>query len=91
MSLEILIKSGGIVSSVGVALFIAFVTVLLVFPVTKSCEVQDKNCAYASSAPEPFKSIVQPVYLAISLLVIAAGVAMVRFGRWRESKKTEGA
>jgi hypothetical protein len=90
--LEILIRSGGVVSTVGVALFIAFVTVLLVFPVVKSCDSRDTNCVYSSTAPEPFRSVIQPAYLAVSLIVIAGGVFMVRFGRWREAKKTgEGA
>ncbi|HLG37199.1 MAG TPA: hypothetical protein VI338_03630 [Nitrososphaera sp.] len=85
---EILIKSGGVVSTAGVGLFIAFVTVLLVFPVIKSCDSSNTNCEYSSTAPEPFRSIVQPAYLAASLLVIAGGVFLVRFGRWRDSKKT---
>ena len=86
--LEFVVKSGAILSTAGIGLFIAFVTVLLVFPVVKSCDTKETNCTYSSSAPEPFRSIVQPAYLALSLLVIAAGVFMVRFGRWRESKKT---
>lgn len=85
---EYLIKSGGVVSTAGVGLFIAFVTVLLVFPVIKSCDSGNTNCVFSSTAPEPFRSIIQPAYLAASLLVIAGGVFMVRFGRWRESKKT---
>jgi hypothetical protein len=30
--------------------------------------------------------MVQPAYLAISLLVIAGGVLMVRLSRWRDSR-----
>ena len=85
---ELLVRSGGVVSTVGVGLFIAFVAVLLAFPVVKSCEPDATNCEYASTAPEPFGSMIQPAYLAVSLLVIAAGVFMVRFARWRETKKT---
>lgn len=88
--LELLIRSGGVVSTVGVGLFIAFVIVLLVFPLVKSCESENTNCTFSSTAPEPFRSVVQPAYLAISLLVIAAGVVLVRFGRWHEAKKTGG-
>lgn len=88
---ERLVKSGAIVSTAGVALFITFVVVLLIFPVVKSCDTDDAtNCAFASTAPEPFNAIVQPGYLAGSLLLVAAGVVMVRFGRWRESKKRDG-
>jgi hypothetical protein len=85
---ELLAKSGAVVSSAGVAMFIVFVAVLLAFPVDKSCESDGTRCEFASTAPEPFRSVVQPAYLAVSLLVVAGGVFMVRFGRWQESKKT---
>ncbi|HEX7031509.1 MAG TPA: hypothetical protein VF172_00770 [Nitrososphaera sp.] len=88
MSLEAVAKSGAIVSSVGIALFVAFVAILLAFPVNKEC-VADETCTYTSAAPGNLSAIVQPGFLAISLLVIAAGVLMVRFSRWRISKKTE--
>ena len=86
-SLEALAKSGAIVSTAGVGLLVAFVGVLLAFPVAKECDGSD--CSYSSSAPDPFKSIVQPGFLAVSLALIAAGVLMVRVSRWRD-KKTEG-
>ncbi|MGI0037722.1 MAG: hypothetical protein ACRD99_05135 [Nitrososphaera sp.] len=88
---DILIKSGGVVSTVGIGLFIAFVTVLLVFPVIKSCDLDNTNCVFSSTAPEPIRSIVQPAYLAASLLIIAGGVFLVRFGSWRESNKMDKA
>jgi len=81
-------KSGAIVSSVGIALFVVFVGVLLAFPVDKEC-MTDERCTYTSTAPEQLAAIVQPGYLAISLLVIAAGVLMVRFSRWKSYKKPE--
>ncbi|HEX2558231.1 MAG TPA: hypothetical protein VHK86_07900 [Nitrososphaera sp.] len=87
-SLEMLAKSGAIVSSTGVALFVAFVAVLLVFPVVKECD-NDGKCSFSSAAPEQLRPIVQPGFLAFSLAIIAAGVFMVRYGRWRDSKKTE--
>lgn len=77
---EILAKSGAIVSSAGVALFVSFVVVLLVFPVVKQCNSNQK-CSFSSTAPEQLKLIVQPNFLALSLLLTAAGVIMVRFGR----------
>lgn len=89
MLLEVLAKSGAIVSSAGVALLIAFVVVLLAFPVIKECEGGER-CSYTSTAPEQLAAIVQPAYLAVSLMIIAAGVFMVRFGRWKTDKKTEG-
>lgn len=84
---ELLAKTGAIVSSAGIALFIAFVAVLLIFPVLKECNSDGKDCIYSSTAPGPFQAVVQPGYLAGSLLTIAAGVFLVRFGRWRGSKK----
>jgi hypothetical protein len=88
-SLEILIKSGAIVSSAGVALFVAFAVVLLVFPVIKECNNNNEKCSFSSTAPEQLRPIVRPDYLAFSLAIIAAGIFMVRYGRWRDSKKTE--
>jgi len=84
--LEVLTKSGAIVSSGGIALLIAFVVVLLAFPVNKKCEAGD-TCLYISTAPEPLAGIIQPGYLAVTLMIIAAGVFMVRFGRWKSDKK----
>jgi len=87
VSLELLTKSGAIVSSAGVVLLVAFVAVLLAFPVVKECASGEK-CTYTSTAPEQLAAIVQPGFLAASLLVIAAGVFMVRFGTWKNDKKT---
>ena len=88
LSLELLTKSGAVVSSAGVALLIAFVVVLLAFPVIKECVGEE--CTYTSTAPEQIAAIVQPGFLATSLMIIAAGVFMVRFGRWKSDKKTSG-
>jgi ascorbate-specific PTS system EIIC-type component UlaA len=90
MSLEALAKSGAVVSSAGVALMVVFVVVLLAFPVIKKCD-EDGKCSYQSTAPVLLQSIVQPSFLAITLLTISAGVLMLRFSRWRERQKTEGA
>jgi hypothetical protein len=84
---ELLAKTGAIVSSAGIALFIAFVAILLIFPVIKECNSEGRDCTYSSTAPDPFQAVVQPGYLAGSLLTIAAGVFLVRFARWRGSKK----
>lgn len=84
-----LTKSGAIVSSAGIALLIAFIVVLLAFPVNKKCEAGE-TCSYISTAPEQLAAIVQPGYLAVTLIIIAAGVFMVRVGRWKSDKKTKG-
>jgi len=86
-SLETLAKAGAIVSSAGVVLFVAFVAILLTFPVVKECN--NEKCTFSSTAPEQLRQLVQPGFLALSLLIIAVGILMVRYGRWRSSKKTE--
>ena len=88
MRLEALAKSGAIVSSVGVSLMVVFVIALLSFPVIKNCNDSDK-CSYRSTAPGALQSVVQPSFLAISLITISAGVVILRFSRWLESKKSK--
>jgi hypothetical protein len=84
LTLVAIAKAGAIVSSAGVALLVAFVVVLLVFPVTKEC--QGGKCTFTSTAPGSLQPIVSPAFLAVSLLTIAAGIFMVRYSSWRESK-----
>ena len=86
-SLELLTKSGAILSSIGIALFVMFVAILLVFQVIKECDNNGK-CSFSSTAPELLKPLVQPAFLALSIAIIATGVFMLRFGRWRDSKKS---
>lgn len=88
MSLETLAKSGAIVSSTGVALMVIFMVALLAFPVIKNCGA-DERCSYQSTAPGELQSIVQPSFLAISLITISGGVLILRFSRWLESKKSK--
>ncbi len=88
MSLETLARSGAIVSSAGVALMVVFVAVFLAFTVIKNCGEREK-CTYHSTAPGEMQSIVQPGFLAISLITISIGVLILRFSRWLESKKSE--
>jgi hypothetical protein len=88
MSLEALAKSGAIVSSAGVVLMIVLMVALLAFPVIKNCE-GDQKCSYRSTAPGELQSVVQPGFLAISLMTISGGVLIMRFSRRLESKKSE--
>ncbi|MDQ4067456.1 MAG: hypothetical protein M3114_07700 [Thermoproteota archaeon] len=88
ISLQTLAKSGAIVSSEGVALMVVFVIVLLSFPVIKNCNENEK-CTYRSTAPGELQSVVQPSFLAISLITISAGIMILRFSRWLEGKRTE--
>ena len=82
--LIVLDKAGAIVSSAGVALLVAFVLVLLAFPVIKECHAE--RCEFTSTAPASLQGIFNPGFLAASLLTIAAGIVMIRYSRWRESK-----
>jgi hypothetical protein len=88
MSLDALAKSGAIVSSAGVVLMIVLMVALLAFPVIKNCE-GDQRCSYRSTAPGELQSVVQPGFLAISLMTISGGVLIMRFSRRLESKKSE--
>ena len=88
MSLEVLAKSGAIVSSAGIALMIVLMVALLAFPVIKNCD-GGQRCSYRSTAPGELQSVVQPASLAISLMTISVGVLVMRFSRWLESKKKE--
>jgi hypothetical protein len=81
--LELLAKAGAIVSAAGVVLLGIFIFVLLVFPVTKSCETG--KCTYASSAPTQLQPVFSQGFFASSLIVIASGIVMIRFSRWRET------
>jgi hypothetical protein len=86
MSLVGLAKSGAIISCMGVALMVVFVVTLLAFPVVKDCNEENMKCSYRSTAPGGLQSIMQPGFLAISLLTISAGILILRFGRWLENK-----
>ena len=82
--LIVLAKAGAIVSSAGVALLVAFVLVLLAFPVIKECE--GERCEFTSTAPASLQGSFNPGFLAASLLIITVGIVMIRYSRWRESK-----
>jgi hypothetical protein len=58
--------------------------VLLVYPVVKNCHGQ--KCTFVTSAPSPLSSFAKPSWLAISLVIIATGVALIRFGSWYQYK-----
>ena len=84
LNLLAMAKAGALVSATGVALLVTFVAVLLVFPVTKVCD--GSKCNYVSTAPGSLQPIVTPAFLAMSLLIIAAGILVIRYSRWREPK-----
>ncbi|HKR57478.1 MAG TPA: hypothetical protein VJR67_01265 [Candidatus Nitrosopolaris sp.] len=92
MNLKLFIKSGAILSSIGAALLVIFAVILLSYPTAENCRNDHKNCTYSTSAPPPLNSLIKPSILAISLLVVASGVAIIRFGSWYQyrGKKVAG-
>jgi hypothetical protein len=78
------IKFGAILSSVGAILLVTLAAILLVYPIVKNCH--ELKCTFTSSAPSPLNSFVKPAFLATSLVIIAAGVALIRFGSWYQYK-----
>jgi NADH:ubiquinone oxidoreductase subunit 5 (subunit L)/multisubunit Na+/H+ antiporter MnhA subunit len=84
--LPFLIKTGASLSIVGTAILIVFAFVLLVFPVSKVCPSNSTECEYVSEAPFPFRIMINPYMLVISLSIIACGVCFFRFGCWYLNK-----
>ena len=83
---DIVIKSGAVSSLIGTFILILLVLVLVIFPVQKICNAEE-NCTYSSSAPGMLKEIVSPQTLVASLLTIAGGIFMFRFGTWYKIRK----
>jgi hypothetical protein len=74
-------------SCIGIVLLITFIVILIAFPVLKECQNLHERCEFISTAPEPLKSLINPIFLSTSLLIIALGVATIRFGTWYQYKK----
>ena len=83
-----IIKIGVICSLLGTFILILLVLVLVIFPVQKNCSNEGLECEYVSSAPNILARIVSPYTLVISLLTIAAGILIFRFGTWYKLKKS---
>jgi hypothetical protein len=77
---DYVIKSGAIISTIGVIMLILFGAILLVFPVIKKCE---RNCIFVSTAPQYLKQLINPLFLFISLMLISLGVFLIRIVKWR--------
>ena len=86
MNYEFIVKVGAVIASIGTILLVIFATVLLVFPITKSCDNGSK-CIYISNAPYPLNLLIAPIVLVIILVVISWGIAMIRLGKWSFNKK----
>jgi hypothetical protein len=78
---DILIRAGGIFSAAGIVLLTLFISILLIFPVVKSCPNQEQ-CDYYTTAPEPLNYFITPLFVTLDLFVIATGVLFMRFARW---------
>ena len=80
---------GGVTSVVGISLFVLFAAFLLAFPVSKQCDSSGK-CKYDAQTPPDLKPIVSPGFLAVSLMITAAGILAVRLGRRTLTNKAGG-
>jgi hypothetical protein len=81
MNYEFVIKVGAVIASIGTILLVIFASVLLIFPITKSCDDGSK-CIYISNAPYPLNLMIAPIVLVMILLIISGGIAMIRLGKW---------
>ena len=54
--------------------------VVLTYPIINDCH--DRKCTLASAAPNPLNALVKPDLVALSIGVVAVGVAIIRFGTW---------
>ena len=86
-SIDKITKLGAVFSLGGTFTLILLVLVILIFPVQKNCSNVPQDCTYISSAPGVLKTIVSPITLVVSLLTIAAGIMIFRFGNWYKLKK----
>jgi hypothetical protein len=87
LDIKTVIGLGAILSVIGTILLVVFISSLLLYPVIKKCQNTTEGCKYYSTAPEPIRSFIKPIFLVVILLVIAAGVGGIRFGKWHEYKK----
>ena len=82
-----IIKVGAACSLIGTFILILLVLVIVIYPVQKNCSNDRQDCKYISSAPSILKTVVSPHILVTSLLTIAAGILIFRFGTWYKLKK----
>lgn len=83
-----IIKVGAACSLIGIFILVLLVLVIVIYPVQKNCSSNDRqDCEYISSAPSILKTVVSPHILVTSLLTIAAGILIFRFGTWYKLKR----
>ncbi len=84
---DYVVKSGAIISTIGVIMLIIFGVILLSYPVLKVCE---KTCNFVSKSPQYLNQIISPIFLFFSLILISLGVFLIRIVKWKnESKNTQ--
>ncbi len=81
---DYVIKSGAIISTIGVIMLIIFGVILLSYPVFKVCE---RTCNFVSKAPQYLNQIISPIFLFFSLILISLGVFLIRIVKWRTKSK----
>ena len=87
MRLKEVEKAGAILSTIGLVLLIAFIIVLLAFPISKQCPKPYHKCQFYSTAPDSIRFVIKPTFLASTLIIIAIGVGTTRFAVWYQYKK----
>ena len=86
MTSQPVIKIGAVIASIGTISLIIFTITLLVFPIVKKC-ISESQCNYMSQAPYPLNFLINPIVLVTTLIIIAGGIALIRFGRWYFNRK----
>ncbi len=81
---DYIIKSGAIISTIGVIMLIIFGVILLSYPVLKLCE---KTCNFVSKAPPYINQIISPIFLFFSLMLISLGIFLIRIVKWKNRSK----
>jgi dipeptide/tripeptide permease len=84
----IIVRLGGVLALLGSILLVIFGYALLAYPVEKKCSTTTDKCEFLSKAPELLRSLINPYVIVTSLLLIAGGVGMFRFGLWYQYKNT---
>lgn len=88
MNIQLLIKLGAVIGSIGTISLIIFAIALLVFPVIKECSNNGTyKCTYLSQAPYPLNLLINPIILLTILIIISIGIAMIRSGKWYSNRK----
>ena len=81
---DCVVKSGAIISTIGVIMLIIFGVILLSYPVIKVCK---KTCYFVSKSPQYINQIISPIFLFFSLMLISLGIFLIRIIKWKNRSK----